>query len=292
MADFSVLSYCDGDVSLPSRPSNSHKGTFGRVLCVCGSTGMCGAAYFAAKAAYRAGAGLVRILTTEENRSILQALIPEATLSVYDGHHPEPNVIDEAVAWADVLVVGCGLGTSLASKALVSHILRFAEKPLILDADALNLLAIHPALMTHARGAILTPHLGEMARLLGKSVAEIARDPPSVAYEFAKKTGTVCALKSHRTVISDGSPRLFVNASGNSGMATGGSGDVLAGLLGGLLAQEQNRHLPPLDLTALGVYLHGKCGELASERLTEFSVMASDLLDAIPSVLKQYPTKP
>ena len=285
MADFSVLSYCHGDISLPPRPSNSHKGTFGKVLCVCGSVGMCGAAYFAAKAAYRAGAGLVKILTVEENRPVLQGLIPEALVSVYDSTHPESRIIDEAVAWADVLVVGCGLGTSLAARSVLSYVLRSPQKPTVLDADALNLLSMHPALMARARGAILTPHLGEMSRLSGKDIETIAKDPQAEAYEFAKRTGTLCVLKGRRTVISDGGPRLFVNRSGNSGMATGGSGDVLAGLLGGLLSQEQNRSIDPLSLTAIAVYIHGTCGDLAAERLTEFSVMASDLLDAIPSAL-------
>ena len=290
MADFSVFSYGDEDLRLPPRPSDSHKGTFGKVLCVCGTEGMCGAAYFAAKAAYRSGAGLVKILTVASNRPVLQGLIPEAIVTVYDDAHPDPNTILEAVEWADVLVVGCGLGTSSAARALLSHVLRTASKPLVLDADALNLISQSPSPLSCVKGAILTPHMGEMARLCGIEIDEIQKDPQRVAYRFAKRHEVVCVLKGHRTVISDGGSRLFLNSSGNSGMATGGSGDVLAGILGGLLAQSQNQCISPLELTALGVYLHGKSGDLAAERRSEYSVMASDLLDCLPEVMKRLST--
>ena len=288
MAEYSVYSYSDTDLHLLPRPEDSHKGTFGKVLCVCGSVGMCGAAYFAAKAAYRAGAGLVRILTPKENRPVLQGLIPEALVTVYDTIHPEGDLIAEAMAWADVLVVGCGLGTAPASEKVLASVLRAQKKPMVLDADALNLLALHPALLPRIRGAILTPHGMEMSRLCGKSVEEVTKDPKNTAYEFAKKHGVTCVLKSHRTVVSDGGSRLYVNESGNSGMATGGSGDVLAGLLGGLWAQSQNQNYTPQELAALAVHLHGRCGDFASEKLSPFSVMASDLLDAMPAVMKRF----
>ncbi len=285
--DFSCFSYTECDLMrMPKRPAESHKGTFGRVLCVCGSAGMCGAAYFAAKAAYRVGAGLVRILTAEENRSVLQTLIPEAIVSVYDP--AAPDGLQDAVEWADVLVVGCGLGVSPVSRGLLSDLLRLrGDKPTVLDADALNLLARNPSLMKYARGAVITPHVGEMRRLTACSEAEILADPVAMAGGFAKRNEVICVLKNHRTVVADGSDLIYRNGSGNSGLATGGSGDVLAGIIGGILAQGRNGGLSAMDAACLGVYLHGLCGDEAAAELSEYSVMAGDILDAIPKVMRR-----
>ena len=163
---------------LPLRPQESNKGTFGRVLCVCGSLGMCGAAYLAAKAAYRVGAGLVRILTVEENRTVLQTLLPEAIVTTYDAENPDLARIEDAAAWADVLVIGCGLGVTRTSRTLLSHLLRTSQKPKVLDADALNLLSRNPSLLKYTAHAILTPHPMEMARLCGRSVEEVLAAKP------------------------------------------------------------------------------------------------------------------
>ncbi len=271
---------------LPVRPEQSHKGTFGRVLCVCGSAGMSGAAYLAAKAAYRMGAGLVRILTPEENRVILQTLLPEAIVSAYDSTAPDPTQIDEAEAWADVLVIGCGLGVTPSSRHLLAHLLRRTNKPKILDADALNLLARNPSLIKYTKDSILTPHPLELSRLTGRTPEDLLADTEQAAYDFAKAHGLVCVLKEHRTAVSDG-VRVYRNASGNSGMATGGSGDVLAGMLGGLWAQMRAADCDPLTVASLGVYLHGLCGDVAARRLGEYSLMASDLIDALPYVLSR-----
>ncbi len=273
---------------LPTRPQESHKGTFGRVLCVCGSVGMCGAAYLAAKAAYRVGAGLVRVLTVEENRPILQTLLPEAIVTVYNANEPDLAVVEEAAAWADVLVIGCGLGVSCASRAVLSHLLRYSEKPKVLDADALNLLAKNPSLMKYTRGAILTPHPMEMSRLFGRSVEEILENSESVAHEFAQKYGAVLVLKRHRTLTADGQGTIYRNTTGNSGMATGGSGDVLAGVIGGLWAQMRNGELPTAEIAALGVLLHGMSGDLAAHELGEHSVMAGDLIDSLSRGIRYF----
>lgn len=273
---------------LPLRPQESHKGTFGRVLCVCGSLGMSGAAYLAAKAAYRVGAGLVRILTVEENRPILQTLLPEAIVTVYDKNAPDPAVIREAEGWADVLVIGCGLGVTRASRTVLAELLRYSEKPKVLDADALNLLARNPSLMKYTRGAILTPHPMELSRLCGRSVEEILNDSESIANEIATTYGAVCVLKRHRTLTADGHGTVYRNTTGNSGMATGGSGDVLAGVIGGLWAQMRGGELPTAEIAALGVLLHGMSGDLAARELGEHSVMASDLIDMLPRVFRYF----
>lgn len=288
MKPYSLFSFTDEALALlPDRPQQSNKGTFGRVLCVCGSHGMSGAAYFAAKAAYRMGAGLVRILTVEENRTILQTQLPEAIVTTYDADNPDLSVIDQAEAWADVLVIGCGLGISPASRKLLSRLLRISKKPKILDADALNLLSRNPSLLSYTKGAILTPHPLELSRLTGLTPEEILADSEQAAYDFAKRTGAVCVLKEHRTAVSDGGDRVYRNNTGNSGMATGGSGDVLAGMLGGLWAHCRHTALSPLTIACLGVYLHGLCGDLAARKLGEYSLMASDLLDGIPSLLRE-----
>lgn len=270
---------------LPLRSENSHKGTFGKVLLVAGSRDMAGAAYFAAKACYRMGAGLCRILTVRENLPILAALLPEALLCGYDGDNPDLDTVAAAEEWADVLVIGCGLGTSPAARRVLSFLLRRAEKPRVLDADALNLLAKNPSLFKYTEGAILTPHSMEMARLLDWTADEVEANRAGAASALAKQTGAVCVLKGHRTLITDGKGTIYENKTGNSGMATAGSGDVLSGILGGLLSGGLREESDPLIWARLGVYLHGRCGELASEALTEYSVMASDLIDALPQVL-------
>lgn len=271
---------------LPRRPEDSHKGTFGKVLVVAGSRDMAGAAYFAAKAVYRMGAGLCRILTVRENLPVLATLLPEALLCGYDGDSPDPDTVASAEEWADVLVVGCGLGTSAAARRLLSALLRGTKKPLVLDADALNLLAKNPSLLGYTRGAILTPHTVEMARLLGCSPEEVESDRAGAATALARRTGALAVLKGHRTLITDGGEMIYQNRTGNSGMATAGSGDVLAGMIGGLLASGRAEHQPPLTWARLGVALHGLCGEEAARTLTEYSVMASDLIDALPRVLR------
>ena len=217
---------------------------------------------------------------------VLQTLLPEAIVTVYDP--TKPDSVQEAVDWADVLVIGCGLGTGVASRALLSDILRArGEKPTVLDADGLNLLARNPSLIKYAKGAILTPHMGEMERLCGQTAEELLADSAQAAYDFSQKNGVICVLKSHRTAVSDGTDQVYVNTGGNSGMATGGSGDVLAGIIGGLLAQGRDGKLSAMEAACLGVYLHGLCGDAAARELSEYSVMASDLLDAISRVLRR-----
>lgn len=286
---FQFKSTAEALALLPSRPRCSNKGDFGRVLCICGSKGMAGAAYLCAKAAYRSGAGLVEIFTHESNRIILQTLIPEAIVTVYDEEYSK-NVLLDAVERADCIVAGCGLSLTPLSRAIISDLLHSVDTqktPLILDADALNLLSRNPSLLKYAKGAVITPHAKEMSRLSGKSVEDILEDTAQTAWELAKKHGLICVLKDHNTVVSDGSERIYVNDTGNSGMSTGGSGDVLAGILAGILAQKRNTSPEKLlEDAALCVYLHGLCGDMAAKELTEYSLMASDLIDALPKALK------
>lgn len=284
----SFMSPSDAQSLMPSRPERSCKGDFGRVLCVCGSYSMAGAAYLCAKAAYRAGAGLVEIFTPECNRTILQTLIPEAIISCYGENYSKCSLLD-ATDRADCIVAGCGLGTTDAARHIVSDLLHnvdTAKTPLILDADALNIISQSQALKKYTRGAIITPHAKEMSRLCGKSVGEILESTQDTALDYAKQNGLVCVLKDHRTVISDGK-EIYLNTTGNSGMATGGSGDVLAGILAGLFAQSKSSSATKLETAALGVYIHGLCGDLAADRLTEYCVTASDIIDGLPNAIKE-----
>ena len=286
MSEFSHFLYNSSIQELmPKRPERSNKGDFGRVLCICGSVGMAGAAYFAAKAAYRVGAGLVEILTHEANLSVLQTLIPEAIVTTY-GDDPDMARVEGAVARADTVVIGCGIGISTVSRKLLGAVLRSSvDKARVIDADGLNILARNPSLIKYASGSVITPHMKEMSRLNGISLEEILENTDNIAREFAKKTGAICVLKDHRTVVTDGE-RVYLNKSGNSGMATGGSGDVRAGIIGGLLAMKKNeKHADIMETAALGVYIHGLAGDAAAERLSEYSVMASDILDGIATVL-------
>ena len=271
---------------LPFRPDESNKGTFGRVLLVCGSLGMAGAAYFAAKAALRSGAGLAEVLTVRENLPILQTLLPEAIVTAYDADEPDESIIDSAVSRATVIVCGCGLGISRASRSVLSRMLRSSSVPTVLDADALNLISKNPSLLKYARGKIITPHPAEASRLTGISVDGILADRINVCREFAAKHGRVCVLKTHNTAVSDGSDKIYVNNSGNNGMATAGSGDVLAGIIGGILAQNGDGKLTLTDAASLGVYVHGLAGDFAAQKLGTRSLIASDIIDFLPQVLK------
>ena len=288
MNDFHVFSYTHDDLSrLPTRPVDSSKGTFGRVLCVCGSRGMAGAAYLAALSALRIGAGLVEILTPEENRVILQTLLPEAIVTPYRSDEPESLVIEAALRRASSVVCGCGLGTTAQARFVLSRVLRSADVPTVLDADALNLISRNRALLKYAEGKIITPHPLEMSRLIGLDVTEIQSDRTSVCHDFAKDHGLVCILKGHAPVVSDGTPHIYINNSGNSGMATAGAGDVLAGIIGGLLAQSQLSNLSMFETAAHGVYIHGLAGDVAASKLSEYSVIASDIIDNLPAILKK-----
>lgn len=270
---------------MPIRPENSHKGTFGRVLVIGGSPCMSGAAYFSAKAAYRTGAGLVQILTHEDNRIILQTQLPEAILSTYSEKDFNEDLISEAIEKADVIVIGVGLGQTPLAERILSLTLSAADAPIIADADALNLIAKRLSLLdTASAPIIITPHMAEMARLCHTDISEIMANQVGFATSFAEKNSLICVLKDHETVVCDGNVNspIYINKSGNSGMSTGGSGDVLTGIIAALIAQE----MPLFEATTLGVYIHGLAGDAASDELGEYSVMASDIIEHISTVIK------
>ncbi len=271
---------------LPARDITANKGTFGRVLVVCGSRGMAGAAYLCGLAALRTGAGLVEILTPEVNLPIIQTLLPEAVVSTYDENEPSAIDIEKSVKRADAIVCGCGLGVSRASLFVLSRVLHMSAVPTVLDADALNIISRNPSLFKYCAGKIITPHPAEMSRLSKAPIEDILRDPDTAAHDLAKKYGLICVLKGHNTHVSDGTERIYVNDSGNTALATGGSGDVLAGIIGAILSQARDGKLSHLEAACLGVYIHGLCGEVCAIRHGEYSTIASDIIAALPEVLR------
>lgn len=267
---------------LPVRANYSNKGTFGKILIIAGSATMSGAAYFSAKAAYKTGAGLVKIFTPEPNRTILLSQLPEAILTTYDPANIDTRSLHEALSWAHVVVIGPGMSTETSTKQILSQVLEHCQVPVIIDADGLNVLAQNIALITnHKHPIIITPHLGEMSRLTSKTIKHISHCLISEAVEFAKQYQVICVLKDARTIVANGQDSFYVNQSGNNGMATGGSGDVLTGIIAGLIAQ----HSSPELAATLGVYLHGLAGDYAEQNSNAYSMTAEDIIYGLTNVM-------
>lgn len=267
---------------LEKRSPDGNKGTFGKVLLIAGTVSMAGAAVLAARAAYRAGCGLVQVYTPEENRTILQTAVPEAVLATYSGKKPDLSELNACLSWADVIVIGPGLGKSDSARSILKNVLQNVAVPMVVDADALNIISEQPEqLLKPHTEMIVTPHIGEMARLTGLAPSYIKENIVSSAEEFARTYNVICVLKDCRSVVAVPYGRTYLNLSGNDGMATAGSGDVLSGIIGSLIAQG-NR---PEYAAALGVYVHGLAGEAAAENSSRRSIMAQDLTEALQTVL-------
>lgn len=267
---------------IAARKAYSNKGTYGKVLMIAGSEGMSGAACLAARAAYRSGCGLVRVFTPECNRQIVQMQLPEAIVTAYDPRVFPQRELDQVIAWADVIAVGPGLGMSDVSDKILEYVMQSWSGPLVIDADGLNLLAKSMDRLDNCSAkVILTPHIGEMVRLTGDTKDEILDDILHSTLRFSKEYRMICALKDARTVVSDGS-ELYINVSGNHGMAAGGAGDVLTGIISSLLAQKMS----PFQAAAFGVYLHGLAGDRARELHGAYGMLAGDIADQVGLVLK------
>ena len=268
---------------LPDRDPFGHKGTFGKVLLLCGSRGFTGAAYLAAMGALRSGAGLVYLGVPESIYAIEAVKLNEPVvfpLPDVDGKlsaEAIPQILNRLPAM-DAILIGCGLGISEGTLAVVKAVLENAVCPVVLDADGINVLSGH---MDILRGrqypTILTPHDGEFRRV-GGSVGD---DRMASAGVFASEFGCVLLLKGHRTCITDGQTG-YVNGTGNPGMAVGGSGDVLAGILTGLLGQG----IEPLKAAACAAWLHGAAGDLCASELGQYAMLPTDMLSALPRLLK------
>lgn len=309
---------------IPARRSDSNKGSYGKILVAAGSEGMCGAAYLAGLAAYRSGAGLVRILTPQSNRLIVQSLLPEA---IFTGYDTDSNfrVLSEAnVSWADIVVLGPGLGTEALSVTLVRELLHAIAAQcdvatskwlrkfpmLLIDADGLNILSARPELMQlvdHIAARIpvvVTPHPMEMARLSAASLQEILQCPAHAAEALAEAHGTVTVMKGSETIVLDADGHAFQNLEASPALSKGGSGDVLSGAIAGVYAvlradridalneatAEEQRTLwrsMAFDATVTGVLLHAEAGRQAAKIHGTHGVLARETADMLGIVMQK-----
>ena len=277
------LNHADVLSILPDRDPWAHKGSFGKILLLCGSRGYTGAAYFAAMGALRTGAGLT-FLGVPESIYAIEAVklnepvvfpLPEADGKLSESAIPE---ILQRLPKMDAVLIGCGLGQSVGTLAVVKAVLENAKCPVVVDADGINVLAEHKDILRGRQApTVLTPHEGEFLRLGGS----LGEDRLASAAQYAKEWNCILVLKGHETCITDGETH-YRNKTGNPGMAVGGSGDVLAGMIVSLLGQG----VDPIKAAACGVWLHGATGDLCAERLGQYAMLPSDMLEALPRLLK------
>lgn len=261
---------------IKKREKDAHKGNCGRVLIYAGSKGMAGAAVLCARAALRTGAGLVRVSIPEELFPILQIAVPEATCITRER-------LFEDLSQYSAIAIGPGLGDDVQNRKLIKKILEMTDRPVVIDADALNLLQDDLDAMKSARAKlIITPHPGEAARLLKRKTSDINGDRLRSAKELAAATGAITVLKGAGSIVAVPEGKRYINTSGNPGMATGGSGDVLTGVIAALAGQGLN-----LEQGAIaGVFLHGLAGDLAADQMGENGLIASDIANMMALAIK------
>jgi NAD(P)H-hydrate epimerase len=273
---------------LSQRPHDSHKGRFGHLLILAGSRGMVGAALLAARGALRAGAGLVTVALPESQAPPCLDGLPEAMiLPLPETSRGTPaegaiEVLLEQIPGKQAMVIGPGLSRHKSTARLVREIITHVKLPLVIDADGLNALADNPSILLESTSDIVaTPHPGELGRLLGLGAAQIQEQRIEVARNFSKKYGLLVVLKGARTVVASPSGHVSINNTGNPGMAAGGMGDVLTGAIGSLIAQGHS----PREAAVLGVYLHGRAGDIAGTETGPWGYLAAEVADRIPSAL-------
>ena len=268
---------------LPGRDPWGHKGTFGKVLLLCGSRGFTGAAYLAAMGALRTGAGLVYLGVPESIYAIEAVKLNEPVvfpLPDRDGKLSREAIPDilTRLPKMDAVLIGCGLGQSQDTQAVVRAVLQNAVCPVVVDADGINVLSAHKDILRgRAYPTILTPHDGEFVRVGGI----LSENRMASAAALARDLGCIVLLKGHRTCITDGQTG-YLNTTGNPGMAVGGSGDVLAGMIVSLLGQG----IAPMEAAACGAWLHGAAGDLCAKELGQYAMLPTDMLNALPRLLK------
>ncbi len=280
---------------VPNRRLGGHKGTYGHLLVVAGSLGKTGAAVLCARGAARVGAGLVTVAVPADG---LPGVAAQSLETMTEAYAPDSVVLDSPEATGrltamirgkQALAVGPGIPTGDAMVEVLRELLPDATVPVVLDADGLNLAAARPDLLGQVSAPlVLTPHPGEMARLLGVTTGEVQADRLAMAREAAARFGAFVALKGARTVLAAPDGEAFINPTGNPGMGSGGMGDVLTGLIGGLLAQQ----VAPFDALKLAVYLHGLAGDRAAEDLGHHGLLAGDVLERVATVLKAWDSGP
>lgn len=286
-----IVTFGRQDLRLPGRTPCGNKGSFGKVLLLAGSKNMGGACQLSALSAFRIGAGMVRIFTAEENRESLLRKVPEVIVNTYrdDENSPltptEEALLREGINWADVIAVGPGLSVSKKAVSILEYVMQENQKPLVLDADALNILAAKPeslqmlekGRMEKTQDIVLTPHLGEFARLIKHPVSAIQKDVLGYCKAFVKKYCATLVCKDARTFVTRQYKMTYVNTSGNDGMATAGSGDVLTGIIAGLMAQG----MEGFEAAVMGTYIHGLAGDYARDKTSAYFIMAQDIIDSL-----------
>lgn len=274
--NYSLITKSYVNTFIMKRKKDIHKGECGRILIIAGSKGMMGAAVLCGRAALRTGAGLVKMSIPEDFFPIIQTSVPEATCITRE------RSLDELMQCSSV-AIGPGLGDDEQNGILVKEILHRCNKPIVIDADGLNLLSNDLAVMKNAKaGIIITPHPGEAARLLKVKSSDINQDRLRSAVELATVTGAVTVLKGAESIVATPEGKTYINTTGNPGMATGGSGDVLTGAIAALLGQG-------LDLeaaAATGVYLHGLAGDIKAGQIGEYGLIASDIAEMLAHAIK------
>lgn len=281
---------------LPERRADGNKGSFGKVLVIAGSENVSGACTLCAEAAYRAGAGMVKVFTAETNRTAVQTFLPEALIDTYEDDESVEGLnllsqkLQNAMDWATEIIIGPGIGTGIKAITMVREVLEKFDRDIIMDADALNIIASDEGIDALVSGysddykkVIMTPHLAEFSRLYGSEVKVCKENILEYPKKLADKYNCVIVCKDARTIVAGSdSDLIYINTSGNSGMATAGSGDVLAGIIG---AMNENG-LEAFEAACIGVYMHGICGDYASNHKSEYSMIAGDIVRAIPEILK------
>ncbi len=274
---------------MPKRSADANKYSVGSLLCVCGSVGFAGAAALSLQGALRIGAGFVRCMLPKSIYPIVSALVPEAVFTLLP-ENEEGRISSEALGEilrasrkADAVLIGPGLGNDKDIEALVLALLSELKIPVVLDADGINVISKHIDIIENAKcPLVLTPHEGEFSRLSGLTSSYIHENREKVLRDFTEKNNAVVMLKGKDTLIAKGGEEMYINPTGNAGMATAGSGDVLAGMIASLIAQGAD----PFESAVLGAYLHGLSGDIAKEKFTEYSMLPSDIANCISEAIK------
>ncbi len=282
-----TLSFEEVKKWFPARHPNSHKGTFGKLLCICGKAGMTGAAELSAKAAMRCGAGLTYLMTPKDACAALSCKLTEPVLIPLD-QSPEGTLSEqslpailEQLSSASACLIGCGMGDNIHTQTILEAVLQHAKCPVIVDADGINALSHHIDRVKQSTASIiLTPHPGEMSRLTGKSTAEIQENRLQTAKEFVQQYPVTLVLKGAGTIVATPDGQTWINSTGNPGMAKGGSGDVLAGMIAAFVAQGMEVG----KAAAAAVYLHGLAGDRCAQCFSQHAMLASDLIQMLPRV--------
>jgi hydroxyethylthiazole kinase-like uncharacterized protein yjeF len=275
---------------IPARAKNSHKGNYGRLLCFCGSLGMAGAAYMSATAAARCGAGIVNVYAPRSIFSALAAKFSEIMIAPLDETEDGTLCLSNLercitlASKADTVLIGCGLSQNSQTFELVRELIKKLTCTVVLDADGINAFAGHINILRETKAnLILTPHPGEMARLIGRSVSQIEEDRLNIAGFYAKELAVTLVLKGADTLIASPNGQIYVNPTGNPGMARGGSGDILAGMIAGFAAQG----FGPLHAACCGAYLHGLAGDRCAAKLSQYGMLPTDMLSEIPQIFRE-----